>query len=273
MLSTRKALYYLDKGKTKEAIQLLEQVWNQELNQTNINDVFPATVILSDVLYQNGERFSEIYQHLTNSLEVIKAKNLSIDAFNYEQEKAKQILKELDDFFSEIGQFFKEDSLKGLWQKISYNEYLDLYPTAQRVAELEQELGYKLPKSYIYLMRHTQNGGLVSREYIATKESTSWAEDCAAITGIMGIGSRASSSLNGHFNTDFWISEWGYPPIGLAIADCPSAGHDMIFLDYRKCGKRGEPEVVHVDQESDYKITWLAKNFESFVDSLYVEEY
>lgn len=106
MLSTRKALYYLDKGKTKEAIQLLEQVWNQELNQTNINDVFPATVILSDVLYQNGERFSEIYQHLTNSLEVIKAKNLSIDAFNYEQEKAKQILKELDDFFSEIGQFF-----------------------------------------------------------------------------------------------------------------------------------------------------------------------
>ncbi|WP_376698704.1 SMI1/KNR4 family protein [Listeria immobilis] len=59
----------------------------------------------------------------------------------------------------------------------------------------------------------------------------------------------------------------------MAIADCPSAGHDMVFLDYRKCGKQGEPEVVHIDQEAGYKITWLAKDFESFIDGLYVEEF
>ncbi|EQB0337488.1 SMI1/KNR4 family protein, partial [Listeria monocytogenes] len=31
MLTTRKALYYLDKGKTKEAIRLLETCWKQEV--------------------------------------------------------------------------------------------------------------------------------------------------------------------------------------------------------------------------------------------------
>ena len=50
-------------------------------------------------------------------------------------------------------------------------------------------------------------------------------------------------------NSQFWIDEWGHPPIGIYFADCPSAGHDMIALDYRDCGKSGEPCVVHVDQE------------------------
>ncbi len=64
------------------------------------------------------------------------------------------------------------------------------------------------------------------------------------------------------------IDEWEYPAIGVAICDCPSAGHDMIFLDYRACGPQGEPAVVHVDQENDYKITHLADSFEEFVRGL-----
>lgn len=64
------------------------------------------------------------------------------------------------------------------------------------------------------------------------------------------------------------IDEWNYPAIGVAICDCPSAGHDMIFLDYRACGPHGEPAVVHVDQENDYKITHLADSFELFICGL-----
>lgn len=42
----------------------------------------------------------------------------------------------------------------------------------------------------------------------------------------------------------------------------------MIFLDYTKCGRDGEPSVVHVDQEDDYKITHLADSFEEFIRGL-----
>ncbi|WP_331478031.1 hypothetical protein [Terrisporobacter hibernicus] len=46
----------------------------------------------------------------------------------------------------------------------------------------------------------------------------------------------------------------------------------MIMLDYRKCGKEGEPEVVHVDQDNDYNITFVTKDFETFVNGLASEE-
>ena len=42
----------------------------------------------------------------------------------------------------------------------------------------------------------------------------------------------------------------------------------MICLDYRKNGNTGEPEVVHVDQENEYKVTFLASSFEEFIQSL-----
>ena len=46
----------------------------------------------------------------------------------------------------------------------------------------------------------------------------------------------------------------------------------MVFLDYRECGPNGEPKVVHIDQEFDYKITLLAQNFEEFINKLCYEE-
>ena len=96
-------------------------------------------------------------------------------------------------------------------------------------------------------------------------EPTCWSDDHVAITGIFGIGREKSCSLCGELGSQFMIDEWEYPAIGVAICDCPSAGHDMIFLDYRACGPQGEPAVVHVDQENDYKITHLADSFEEFI--------
>jgi hypothetical protein len=54
----------------------------------------------------------------------------------------------------------------------------------------------------------------------------------------------------------------------LRLSDCPSAGHDMLCLDYRACGPNGEPQVVHVGQEWDYQITFAAETFEAFIRGL-----
>jgi len=44
------------------------------------------------------------------------------------------------------------------------------------------------------------------------------------------------------------------------------------LLDYSECGNEGEPIFVHVDQEYDYKKTFLAKDFETFIRGLVTDE-
>ncbi|MCW2832324.1 MAG: hypothetical protein JWN68_277 [Nocardioides sp.] len=85
------------------------------------------------------------------------------------------------------------------------------------------------------------------------------------VTFIAAIGRTASFSLCGERGSAFWVGTWGYPDIGVYLADCPSAGHDMVALDYRV---PGEPSVVHVDQEAGYRIAPLAPDFATFVNGL-----
>ncbi|WP_152395927.1 SMI1/KNR4 family protein [Paenibacillus guangzhouensis] len=168
---------------------------------------------------------------------------------------------------------FSNFSLVDFWDDSEYarNSYLSEPPTDELIASIEEELGYKLPSSYIALMKQ-QNGGIPKNTCFRAEEPTSWAEDHIAITGILGIGREKSYSIGGDLGSRFMIEEWGYPDIGVVICDCPSAGHDVVMLDYRACGRDGEPEVIHVDQEDDYEITYLADNFEAFIRGLVSEE-
>lgn len=168
---------------------------------------------------------------------------------------------------------FSDTFLSDFWDDSDYarESYQSEPPTDELIISIEEELGYKLPSSYIQLMKQ-QNGGVPKNTNFPTEEPTSWAEDHIAITGILGIGRKKSYSLCGDMGSQFMIDEWGYPDIGVMICDCPSAGHDIVMLDYRACGKDGEPEVVHVDQEDDYEITFLADSFEEFIKGLVNDE-
>ncbi len=164
---------------------------------------------------------------------------------------------------------FENIDWDNFWDDAEYyqREYVEPPVTPEMLANVERRLGYKLPAAYVELARH-QNGGAPRRGNHRTAERTSWAADHVAIAGIFGIGYDKPCSLCGSAGSAFWLSEWGYPDIGVYFADCPSAGHDMLCLDYRACGPHGEPSVVHVDQERDYRITFVAPTFEAFIQGL-----
>ncbi|WP_326675183.1 SMI1/KNR4 family protein [Streptomyces sp. NBC_01237] len=167
--------------------------------------------------------------------------------------------------------YFEGFDVVAFWDDSAYalGEYVEEAPPSRElIASLEEELGgYRLPGSYIALMT-AHNGGIPTRVHFPMTEPTSWAEDHVEITGIRGIGRARPQSLGGEYGSLFWIDMWEYPDIGVYFADTPSAGHDMLALDYRACGRHGEPTVVHVDQEGDFAITLVAESFEAFVTGL-----
>ncbi len=168
---------------------------------------------------------------------------------------------------------FEDFDFTDFWDDSDYSKenYIESYPSDELIDSIETELGYKLPQSYIDLMK-LHNGGQLYKTCHPMTEKTSWAPDHIAIEGILGIGRKKKYSIGGDFGSKFMCEEWGYPDNGVYICDCPSSGHDMVMLDYSKCGKNGEPEVVHVDQEFDYKKTLIAKDFETFIKGLVSDE-
>lgn len=168
-----------------------------------------------------------------------------------------------------MSETFKDFDFENFWDNCEYAQeaYISEPFSDELLLEIENELGFKLPKDYIEFMRY-QNGGTPFNTCHSTDTPTSWAEDHIAITGIFGIHREKDYSLCGELGSQFMIDEWGYPDDCVYFASCPSAGHDMIAFDYSECGKNGEPCIVHIDQECDYEKTFLAKDFATFIKGL-----
>ena len=127
--------------------------------------------------------------------------------------------------------------------------------TDEMIKRAENSIGYKLPQSYIELLRF-QNGGVIE-------------DDDCWLTVIYGIGKNEDTfnGLEGMF--DNWINEWEYPNIGIPFGETQSGGHDMYFMDYRNLDTNGEPVIVHIENEGDIediKIKKVADNFKAFLE-------
>jgi len=155
--------------------------------------------------------------------------------------------------------------LQNFWKDSEYSktEYEEPF-LEQTIQKVETEFGYKLPASYISFMKQ-HNGGILKKRHFKVDESTS-----IELEGFISLGETVTHSILGQFGSAFWIDDWEYPNIGIYICDTSSGGHDMICLDYSK--QKREPEVVHIDQSENYKITVLAENFEEFIRKLENEE-
>ncbi|MBW5422596.1 SMI1/KNR4 family protein [Streptomyces sp. BG9H] len=135
--------------------------------------------------------------------------------------------------------------------------------TDELVREAEHVLGVTLPSALLDLLR-VQNGGGVAADHGAfpTNRPTSWSEDHVPFDDLMGIGRR--EGMTSLLDTPYLLKEWGTPaPLVLLSGD----GHCWIGLDYRKCGRDGEPSVTWFETDLDAELA-LADDFRSFVEGL-----
>ena len=155
------------------------------------------------------------------------------------------------------------------WHDTRESERRHICPPAdyREVRDVEKELGVKLPASYVELMKK-HNGGLVNRCWFPARTPAKGFSDYIQITDFLGIGSDAPYSLCGRFGSRFLEESYGHnPEIGIVICNTVRAGHALVMLDYRKCGVRGEPEVLYSNADT-HEETTIAPDFETFLRGL-----
>ena len=130
------------------------------------------------------------------------------------------------------------------------------------IESIENDLGFKLPKSYIFLMKK-HNGGILNKTCVYKKNREIFND----LEGMFGLGRTKRHSIYEENKDRFDFEEnW--------ISICSSnSGHSKIYLDYSICGPDGEPRVIAIDDECydiDNPDPWvLADNFEAFIESLH----
>ncbi|CAM4441721.1 SMI1/KNR4 family protein [Paenibacillus typhae] len=148
------------------------------------------------------------------------------------------------------------------------DDYVSEPLTDGLIESVEEQLVFKLPAFYIAMMKQ-QNGGIPrNTKYPLGNQAAEAGKDHIEISCIRGIGRTKKYSLCGEQGSLAVIDKWNYPEFGVVICDAPSADQGVVMLDYRPAGNDGEPEVVYVDLANNRKVTYLAKNVETFIRGL-----
>ncbi|THV36512.1 SMI1/KNR4 family protein [Glycomyces buryatensis] len=133
------------------------------------------------------------------------------------------------------------------------------------VSTAESSLGYTLPQSLVALLDDC-NGGVPARRCYPISSPTSWADDHIEIKAILGIGGGHGLHSDSGFDSEYMISEWEYPAIGIVLCAMPSGGHDAVMLDYSEAGRHSEPSVAYIDENRVPQR--IASSFSEFITGL-----
>jgi cell wall assembly regulator SMI1 len=136
-----------------------------------------------------------------------------------------------------------------IWQVPVYLPYLQPALTDEGIASAEEEIGYRLPKEYLDLLRK-QNGGYIRYAL----------PECVHNT-IAGIGPHFPRLTRGDWEAS--QENVSYPLPGLVPFD--GDGHWHICLDYRK--KPQAPAITLADVECDEE-THIADSFAGYLTML-----
>lgn len=85
----------------------------------------------------------------------------------------------------------KEMDFKNFWRQDDYytKNYVEAPLTDDMIAFAEKKLGYKLPQSYLRLMK-TQNGGGLKKTYWFNEYAKIDEVDGIGLSGFLGIGGK-----------------------------------------------------------------------------------
>ena len=132
------------------------------------------------------------------------------------------------------------------------------------IKSIENDLGFKLPQSYIFLMKK-HNGGILKKNCAQINRKKRYYD----IEAIFGIGRTQNCSIY-EVNKEKDYYEDNLIAIGYTFER-----DGKIYLDYNECGTEGEPRVIAIDRDDfegddpNPKPLVLAADFESFIGSLF----
>jgi len=190
---------------------------------------------------------------------------------------------------------FAGDSLDGVEPSDGSLDNVEMKPlTDEMVAGAENAVRLKLPASYIAILR-MQNGG---RPYKNTYPDSAVPNFGLPVPDFCGIAPGHGSlypiqempryiwdAFEGYIDDEFYDQwrdtldhvhpDWGDKPrLPEAVLFVAPEVHDGIALNYIKCGRQGEPSVVHVEMEEPLLAEVLkevAPDFMTFLKMLYRE--
>lgn len=142
---------------------------------------------------------------------------------------------------------------RSVWAVPSYLPYLQPPLSTEMIKDAEQKIGYRLPESYLKLLR-IQNGGYIRYTLAETPHSL-----------ICGIGPHFPSLTD--FDWDSYRSDVSYKLDGLVPFD--GDGHWNLCFDYRE--DTANPSITYIDIECDDE-DHIATSFAEYLKLLHIED-